>query len=127
MEFEGKYRVKKAMTMTDNGFEFVPRETLETLDDEDYMQMLKMIIGIDEHALRVFLKPTEADMALLEEEGLTLNEDGLLPLEEHEIISEDGEWKYECGESDGETVYIPLSRNEDGDIVYGEMLILEKL
>lgn len=127
MEFEGKYRVKKAMTMTDNGFEFVPRETLETLDDEDYMQMLKMIIGIDEHALRVFLKPTEADMALLEEEGLTLNEDGLLPLEEHEIISEDGEWKYECGESDGETVYIPLSRNEDGDVVYGEMLILEKL
>ena len=127
MEFEGKYRVKKAMTMTDNGFEFVPRETLETLDDEDYMQMLKMIIGIDEHALRVFLKPTEADMALLEEEGLTLNEDGLLPLEEHEIISEDGEWKYECGESDGETVYIPLARNEDGDIVYGEMLILEKL
>ncbi len=127
MEFEGKYRVKKAMTMTDHGFEFVPRETLEKLDDEDYAQMLKMVIGIDEHALRVFLKPTEADMAFLEEEGLTLNEEGLILVEEHEIINEDGEWKYECGESDGETMYLPLNLNEDGDIVYGEMMVLEKL
>ena len=105
----------------------ITRETLEKLDDEDYAQMLKMVIGIDEHALRVFLKPTEADMAFLEEEGLTLNEEGLIPVEEHEIINEDGEWKYECGESDGETMYLPLKLNEDGDIVYGEMMVLEKL
>ena len=127
MEFEGKYRVKKAMAMTDNGFEYLSREALAALDDEDYAQMLKMIICIDENALSVFLKPTEADMEFIKEEGLELNEEDLVPVEQHEIVSQDGEWKYECGEEDGETMFMPLSLNDEGDLIYGEMIILEKL
>lgn len=127
MKFEGKYRVKKAMIMIGNGFEYAQREALEALGDEDYAQMLKMVITIDEQALRVFLKPTDADMEFIKEEGLTLNEDGLVPLEEHEVVFEDGEWKYECGEEDGEPNFMRLSKNEDGDVVYGDMMVLERL
>ena len=130
MEFAGKYRVKAVMTYGDD-FKFIPRAEIEKMElsdeTEDFINMLKFVIDISAEALTLFVKPTEADMEMIKEEGLELNADGLLPMESHEVIEDGGVWKYECGESDGETFYAPFEYNDDGDLLYGGSIVLEKI
>ena len=130
MEFAGKYRVKAVMTYGDD-FKFIPRAEIEQMElneeTEDFINMLKFIIDISEERLMLLVKPTESDMEMIKEEGLELNEDGLIPMECHEVIEDGGVWKYECGESDGETEYAPFAYNEDGDLLYGGSIVLEKI
>ena len=133
MEFEGKYRVKSVMTFDDEGQKFLSRETIEKTerseDTEDLLNLMKMIVEISEENLlvKMVVTPEEAARAKEEDPDVPFDEDGNLLLELHEVVCKDGVWKFEMGEMDGETYYFPLSRNEDGDLMYGETIVLERI
>ena len=133
MEFEGRYRAKGVMTYGEEGEKFLTREEIEKMErneeTEDFLNMMKMILEISEEQIlvKVVVTPEEAAMAREEDPDIPFDEEGNLLLEAHEVVCQDGVWKFEMGESDGETYYCPLFRNDDGDVMYGETIVLEKI
>ncbi len=133
MEFEGKYRVKSVLLADENGTRTLSRQDLEgmekTEETADFVNMLKMLVEISESALTVkmILTPEDVELVRQNEPDMPIDDNGVAILEQHEVRSEDGEWQYECGEEDGETNYMSLRRDENGDVVYGGMITLEKI
>ncbi len=129
MEFEGTYRIKALPTMTENGIKYLSRDEIAEFGDEDYARMLRAIFFISEKSLDLKIKLTEEELKQTQEElgELTVGEDGLTVFESHEIICEDGVWKVEAGEEDGQPFYGELKRNEDGDVIYVDAIVLEKI
>lgn len=133
MEFEGKYRVKAVRVFSEGGSEYLSAAEIAALEDseenEDVKAMVKMSVDISEKelAVKISVTPEEAEQARQEDEDAVFDEDGLLVLERHEIICDGGVFKYECGESDGEPFFAPFARTEDGDLLYGETIVLERV
>ena len=133
MEFEGKYRAKTIVMYMEDETRTFSREEIEKMerneDTEDLLNVMKMIIDINEERLlvKVALTPEETEKAKTEDPDATFDEEGNVVLENHKVIFDNGEWKFEMGEEDGETYYCPLSRNENGDVLYGETIVLEKI
>ena len=133
MEFEGKYRVKRVMTYDENGEGFLTREDIEKMEDNednaDYINMIRMIIEISEEnlLLKAVVTPEQAKMIKEEDPDIPFDEEGNVVLEAHEVVCKDGKWMFEAGEEDGETNYWPFTRNDEGDLMYGETMVLEKI
>lgn len=133
MEFEGKYRAKTIMMYTEDGTKSFSREEIEKMerneDTEDLLNVMKMILEISEEQLlvKIVVTPEEAALAKEEDPDVPFDEEGNLLLEMHEVVCQDGVWKFEMGEMDGETCYCPFAFNDAGDLMYGESIVLERI
>ena len=133
MEFEGKYKIKALLTMDEEGSRFISREDIENLEfneeNADYIHMLRVTMEIKEDVIlmKVRASEEEARSSMEEDPDIYFDDDGLLVIEKHPLINVDGEWKYECGEEDGQPYYASFGKTEDGDLLYAESIVFEKI
>ena len=132
MEFEGNWKIKSVMSFDDDGnVKWLSAEDIREMDDseenEDYKNILRMNIIIEPTVIKTYGKYSEEELAVIkEEENAEPDETGMILVEEYPIELIDGEYKYAIGESDGEPYYATLQFNEEGNIIYGETIILER-
>ncbi len=129
----GLYRVKALMMIHEASERFASREEIEQMEDneqnEDYKDLMRMFVEIAPDLLKVKIKvtPAELEQAKEEEPDVEVDEDRRITLEKHEMRQVDGVYQYECGEEDGAPFFAAFERNEDGDLLYGQAIVLERV
>ena len=86
-----------------------------------------MVIIIDDKTFKIYGKFNEEELeSIKNDEGVVPDETGMILAEEHPIEFIDGQYKIAVGMDGDETMYATLALDENGDLPYSEMLLLER-
>ena len=130
--FEGRYQVAKALTFSDDGAKYLTRDEILAKSGEEEMEdlvnILNAIIVITDNDFLVGAKMdnfSEDELAEIKKEGMPIFED-LVIFDQKELKQENGQVLVFAYEEDGEKKFMPL-KEEDGLLLYNEMLLLERI
>ena len=123
MELLGNWKLKAAISADENGVKMLGRAELEALGDEDILKMLRADFIISDTAVDVYYMPTEAEMPLVEEEGLELTDKGVL-IDSYPAKIEGGVLMLDY-EREGD--YVPVETDAEGCLLIGGTTAIEKI
>ena len=124
MDIKGRWIVSKIALPDDDGsIRYITAEEIAQMElseeTEDLINTQKMVLEFTDDKLIVFAIVDDDRRAEVEEEGLEINEEGMVMLEAHELRIEEDKILLEMGEEDGEPAFVPLKITEDGELQYG--------
>ena len=123
MELLGNWRLKAMLSADENGVKMLGKAELEAMGDEDILKMLRADFIISETAIDVYYMPTEAEMPLVEEEGLELTDKGVL-IDSYPAKIEGGVLMLDY-EREGD--YVPVETDAEGCLLIGGTTAIEKI
>ena len=123
MELLGNWRLKAMLSADENGVKMLGKAELEAMGDEDILKMLRADFIISDTAIDVYYMPTEAEMPLVEEEGLELTDKGVL-IDSYPAKIEGGVLMLDY-EREGD--YVPVETDAEGCLLIGGTTAIEKI
>ena len=123
MDVKGRWKVSKVALPDDDGIRYITAEEIAQMEmseeTEDLINTQKMVLEFTDDQLIVRAIVDDEHRAEVEAEGLTIDDEGMIVLEAHELKIEGDRILLEMGEEDGKPLFIPLEMTEDGEIQYG--------
>ncbi|MBR6727709.1 MAG: hypothetical protein IKM08_05910 [Clostridia bacterium] len=123
MELLGNWKLKAMLSADEDGVKMLGKAELEALGDEDILKMLRADFIISDTAVDVYYMPTEAEMPLVEEEGLELTDKGVL-IDSYPAKIEGGVLMLDY-EREGD--YVPVETDAEGCLLIGGTTAIEKI
>ena len=126
MELLGIWKLAGMVSADENGLKMLSLEEVEELanEDGDIGKMLCADFILSENAIEVYYMPKEEEMPLVEEEGWELTDKGVM-IDSYPAKIVDGTVFLDY-ERDGRE-YTPVDTDENGCLIIGGMMKIEKV